>query len=213
MLKTDHFIFNAFAENTYIVSDDVSKECIIVDPGCSSSFEKEELVDFLETGGLRLKAFMNTHCHIDHILGNRFLKDTFKVPFLAPEEDLFMLELMLKEARKFGFEMEPSPWPDILIKEDLYFDLGGREVKFLFTPGHSPGGYCLYFKDDNFCITGDVLFHEGIGRTDLWGGNYDSLIDSIETKLFMLPEDTIIYPGHGDKSTIGHEKTNNPFLT
>ncbi|HEX2961850.1 MAG TPA: MBL fold metallo-hydrolase [Ignavibacteriales bacterium] len=212
MLNIDRFIFNAFAENTYIVSDGVSKECIIVDPGCSSTFEKEELKAFLESGGLRLKAIINTHCHIDHILGNRFLKDTFKAPFLAPEEDLFLLDLMLKEAGNFGFEMEPSPYPDILIKEDLYFELGGREVKFLFTPGHSPGGYCLYFKDDSFCITGDVLFREGIGRTDLWGGSYESLIDSIETKLFMLPDDTVIYPGHGDKSTIGYEKTNNPFL-
>lgn len=213
MLKVDRFIFNAFAENTYIVSDDASKESIIVDPGMSSTFEKEEISAFLEAEGLRLKAFINTHCHIDHILGNRYLKETYNARFLAPEEDLFMLELMLLEARKFGFEMEPSPEPDVIIKEDLYFELGGREVNFLFTPGHSPGGYCLYFKDDRFCLTGDVLFHEGIGRTDLWGGNLDSLVISIEEKLFRLPDDVVIYPGHGDKSTIGYEKTHNPFLT
>lgn len=213
MLKIDRFIFNAFLENTYIVSDDVSRECIIVDPGCSSEFGKKELTAFKEAENLRMKAFINTHCHIDHILGNRFLKDKFNAQFLAPEEDLFMLDLMLLEARKFGFEMEPSPMPDILLKEDLYFEVGGREVSFLFTPGHSPGGYCLYFKDDNFCITGDVLFHEGIGRTDLWGGDYDSLISSIEMKLFSLPDDVVIYPGHGEKSTIGHERTHNPFLT
>lgn len=212
MLKVDRFIFNVFSENTYIVFDEASKEAVIVDPGCSSTFEKEELREYLEQRGLRLKAFFNTHCHVDHILGNRFLKETYKAPFLAPEEDLFMLDLMLQEARKFGFEMEPSPRPDILLKEDLYFELGGSEVKFLFTPGHSPGGYCLYFKDDGFCITGDVLFFEGIGRTDLWEGDYESLISSIEEKLFTLPSDTLIYPGHGEKSTIGHERTHNPFL-
>ena len=213
MLKTDRFIFNAFAENTYIVSDQNSKECIIVDPGCSSSFEKEEVNAFLQTQGLYLKAFINTHCHIDHILGNAFLKETYNAEFLAPEEDLFMLDLMLKEARNFGFEMEPSPLPDLLIKEDLFFELGGRPVKFLFTPGHSPGGYCIYFPDDYFCLTGDVLFKESIGRTDLWGGNFENLINSIETKLFSLPEDVVIFPGHGDKSTIGYEKKHNPFLT
>lgn len=212
MLKVDRFIFNAFAENTYIVSDTDSKECIIVDPGCFSSFEQEELSTFLKAEGLSLKAFINTHCHIDHILGNRFLKDNFNAQFLAPEEDLFLLDLMLHEATNFGFEMEPSPLPDKLLKEDLYFDLGGHGVKFLFTPGHSPGGYCLYFKDGNFCITGDTLFREGIGRTDLWNGDYDSIMDSIESKLFTLPDETVIYPGHGEKSTIGHEKTNNPFL-
>ncbi|HEX2867515.1 MAG TPA: MBL fold metallo-hydrolase [Ignavibacteriales bacterium] len=213
MLKVDRFIFNAFAENTYIVSDEVSKESIIVDPGMSSSFEKEAISSFLEAQGLRLKAFINTHCHIDHILGNRFLKETYDARFLAAEEDLFLLELMLSEAGKFGFLMEPSPEPDVIIKEDLYFELGGREVNFLFTPGHSPGGYCLYFREDGICLTGDVLFHGGIGRTDLWGGNYDSLISSIEEKLFRLPDDVVIYPGHGEKSTIGYEKTHNPFLT
>ncbi|MGE5432010.1 MAG: MBL fold metallo-hydrolase [Syntrophomonadaceae bacterium] len=213
MLNIECFIFNAFAENTYVVSDEASGECIIVDPGCSNAFEKEELRAFLEAKSLKVKAFVNTHCHIDHILGNRFLKDTFNVPFLAPEEDLFMLDLMLMEARNFGFEMEPSPAPDILIKEDLYFSIGQSQVKFLFTPGHSPGGYCLYFQDDRFLITGDVLFKEGIGRTDLWKGDYESLMNSIETKLLSLPDDVVIFPGHGHKSTIGNERIHNPFLT
>lgn len=213
MLRIDRFVFNLFAENTYIVSDESSKECIIVDPGCSSNSEKELLSAYLQKEDLTLKAFINTHCHIDHILGNAYLKEKYNAQFLAPEEDLFMLDLMLKEARKFGFEMEPSPLPDLIIKEDLIFELGGSSLRFLFTPGHSPGGYCLYFPEASFCITGDVLFEEGIGRTDLWRGNYDALINSIETKLFTLPEDTVIYPGHGEKSTIGHEKTNNPFLT
>ncbi|MCU7494234.1 MAG: MBL fold metallo-hydrolase [Ignavibacteria bacterium] len=212
MLKIDRFIFNLISENTYIVADGASKECIIIDPGCSDATEKNELSAFIMKNGLRLKAFFNTHCHVDHILGNRFLKETYNAEFLAPEEDVFLLDLMVKEAVNFGLKMDASPLPDRLIKEDLHFELGGREVKFLFTPGHSPGGYCLYFKDDKICFTGDTLFREGIGRTDLWGGDYEAIINSIETRLFSLPDDVVIYPGHGEKSTIGHEKTSNPFL-
>ena len=112
----------------------------------------------------------------------------------------------------FGLNLEEPPVPDRLISEDTDLSLGNSKLKFLFTPGHTPGEFCIYLKEDKICITGDVLFKEGIGRTDLWGGSYDTLIKSIETKLFSLPDDVKIYPGHGESSTIGHEKQNNPFL-
>ncbi|MGE5403109.1 MAG: MBL fold metallo-hydrolase [Ignavibacteriales bacterium] len=213
MLKMHRFVFNAFAENTYIISDEESGEAIVVDPGCSNTKEKEQLDIFIRSGKLTLKALVNTHCHIDHILGNAYIKGKYNTQFMAPEEDLFMLDLMLKEAGNMGFRMEKSPRPDVFITEDLDFKLGNYDVKFLFTPGHSPGGYCIYFPSARFCITGDVLFRQGIGRTDLWGGSYDDLISSIETKLFTLPDDTLIFPGHGEESTIGFEKTSNPFLS
>ena len=159
-----------------------------------------------------MKYLINTHCHIDHILGCRFVKEKYNPVYLAPELDLPLLKNAQKQADAFDIIMEDPPLPDQFINEESIINLGGSVGKFIFTPGHSPGEFCIYFKEEKLCITGDVLFNEGIGRTDLWGGDYKTLIDSIESKLFKLPDDVKIYPGHGETSTIGHEKFNNPFL-
>lgn len=212
MIKIKIFVFNPFSENTFIVWDDFSKEGAVIDPGCLESYEKDELAEFIEFNGIELKYLINTHCHLDHIFGNSFIKAKFNPVFYAPELDIPLLKNCKRQAAQFGITFDDSPLPDELISEDTAIHLGGFPLSFLFTPGHTPGEYCIYFEKDKFCITGDVLFNESIGRTDLWGGDYNTLLNSIREKLFNLPGETVIYPGHGEQSTIEHEKNFNPFF-
>ncbi|MFH1197032.1 MAG: MBL fold metallo-hydrolase [bacterium] len=212
MLNLLSFVLNPFYENTYIVWDDFTKDAMIIDPGCLSDSEENELKEFIDSKRLNLKYLINTHCHIDHIFGNAFFKDNYNLKFLAPEGDVFLLDNATEKAGMFGVEIKPSPKPDGYLSEDQPIFLGESEVRFLFTPGHTPGEYCVYFPLENICICGDVLFKESIGRTDLWGGNFAQLLQSIRQKLFTLPDDTTVYSGHGEPTTIGHEKKNNPFL-
>jgi hydroxyacylglutathione hydrolase len=212
MLKLKKFVFSPFMENTYVVWDSKTRETAIIDPGCVEAEEEKELSDFIESNDLSVKYLINTHCHIDHVFGNAYVKSTYDCEYWAPEKDEFLIGNMSEQAKMFGIQIKPSPNPDKFITDDTVLFLGEIQPKFLFTPGHTPGEYCIYFEKDKICITGDVLFKEGIGRTDLWGGNYDTLIESIKTQLLTLPEDTVIYPGHGEDSTIGDEIKLNPFL-
>ena len=212
MVKLNKFIFNAFQENTYIVWDEDSLDAIIVDPGCSNSDEEIIITNFVKSNNLKIKYLINTHCHIDHVLGNHFIKENYQVPFYAPELDLPLLDNLLDQAKMFGLNVNKSPLPDQYITEDLELKIGNSIFRFIFTPGHTPGEYCILFDEDKICLSGDVLFLEGIGRTDLWGGDYDTLLQSIRNKLFILDDNFIVFPGHGDKTTIAHEKMNNPFL-
>ena len=212
MLKVQRFVFSPFYDNTYLIWDEITKDAAIIDPGCYDSKERETLDQFIAKEFLQIKYLVNTHCHIDHIFGNAYIKEKYNSTFLAPEKDLFMLDLMIDTARSYGVELTPSPKPDKLIDENAPFILGESEGKFIFTPGHTPGEYCLYFEKEKICFTGDVLFRRSIGRTDLWGGDYETLIDSIRNKLFTLPKDTIIYPGHESQSTIKEEEQLNPFF-
>jgi glyoxylase-like metal-dependent hydrolase (beta-lactamase superfamily II) len=201
-----------FAENTFVVWDEETKEAAVIDPGTSGLAEEELLDDYITKNDLKVKYLINTHCHIDHILGCNFVKEKYNPQFLVPEKDVPLFQNAHLQASAFGVEFKEPPKPDKFITEEEELQLGKTKIQFLFTPGHTPGEYCIYFEEDKICITGDVLFKEGIGRTDLWGGDYDRLIRSIETKLFTLPGDVIIYPGHGEPSTISHEMKNNPFL-
>lgn len=212
MLQIKKFVFSPFLENTYLLYDDISREAAVVDPGCYDQTERGILQKHILENNLTVKFLINTHCHIDHIFGNSFVKETYQCKFLAPAKDLFMLDLMVEQAKTYGTHMNPSPKPDELITESTPINIGEHEGKFLFTPGHTPGEFCLYFEKEKICLTGDVLFKESIGRTDLWGGDYDQLIDSIKTKLFVLPDEVKIYPGHESESTIGYEKLHNPFF-
>lgn len=211
-LNLHKFVFSPFMENTFVVWDEITKETAIVDPGCYNEEERIELEKFIEKNELKIKYLVNTHCHIDHIFGNAFVKEKYNPKYIAPEEDLFLLSKAIDQAKMFAVEMSPSPEPDEFIFDGMSIELGSVKNEFIFTPGHTPGEYSIYFPSDKICITGDVLFREGIGRTDLWGGNMEVLLSSIKTRLFTLPDDVTIYPGHGEKSTIGHEKKNNPFL-
>ena len=212
MLKIKIFTFNLFSENTFVLWDDETQETAIIDPGTSSNEEENILSNFVSDEKLRVKYLINTHCHIDHILGCKYVKEKYKPIYFAPEKDLPLLEHAQQQALMFNISPENPPKPDEFITEQLELFLGKVKMNFLFTPGHTPGEFCIYFEKEKICIVGDVLFNESIGRTDLWGGDYDTLLKSIETKLLTLPDDVVIYSGHGESSTIGNEKQNNPFL-
>lgn len=212
MLQFVTFIFSPFMENTYLVWDSESKEAAVIDPGCCEPIEEDKLSQFIEDKGLTIKYLLNTHCHVDHIFGNKFVKDKYDAKFIIPKEDEFLLDKAIEQSASFGIKSNPQPQPDSYFEEELELFLGEIKIETIFTPGHTPGEYCFYFLEDKKCFTGDVLFREGIGRTDLWGGDFSTLVDSIQNKLFTLPGDVEIYPGHGISSTIDYEKVNNPFL-
>lgn len=212
MLKVKKFTFNPFQENTYLAWDVNSSETLIVDPGCSNNFEENEIENFVKSNNLSIKYLINTHCHIDHILGNAFIKSKYNCEFYAPQLDIPLLEMLPEQASMFGLSATNSPLPQKYLSEDVILSIGKIKFKSLFTPGHSPGEFCIYFQDDKICFSGDVLFKESIGRTDLWGGNYQTLINSISEKLLIMPNDVKLFPGHGDETTIGYEKVNNHFI-
>ena len=212
MLKIQKFTFNPFAENTYVVWCDEKKEAAIIDPGCFDKNEEDELRNFINKNALNVRYLLNTHCHIDHVLGNSFINKTYNPEYYAPEKDIVLLEHFEEQCKAVGINAVKPPIPEKFVTEDLQIKIGEFPVKFLFTPGHTRGEYCFYFDKQEKCITGDVLFRGSIGRTDLWGGNLDTLMDSIRTKLLPLGDNTVIYPGHGEDSDIGTERKNNPFL-
>lgn len=212
MIITKKFTFNLFYENTYLIWDDSTKDAAIIDPGCHAVSEEYELQNFIDSGCLNLKYLINTHCHIDHVLGCSFIKEKYNPQYLAPEKDVPLLINVSQQSQIVGMDFSFSPLPDEYLTENTKIILGKTELIFLSTPGHTPGEFCVYIPGENICFTGDVLFFDSIGRTDLWGGNYDALIKSISEKLLNLPSETAIYPGHGDQSTIGREKSLNPFL-
>ena len=212
-MKIHKFTFNPFFENTYIIWDEETKEAAVIDPGMCNANEDNKLASFIEENSLKISYLVNTHCHIDHILGCSFVKSKYNPVYYMPEKDLLLFENAGNQAAMFGVTLNKLPEPEKFLSEDEKIKLGNESITMLFTPGHSPGEFCLYLKDSSFCISGDVLFNENIGRTDLPGGNFNVLIDSIKTKLLTLPDEVVIYPGHGEQSTIGHEKLHNTFLS
>lgn len=211
MITIQTFTFNPFQENTYLLFDDTN-DCVIIDPGCSNTNERKLLKDFIKKNNLKPVKILNTHCHIDHILGNKFIADTYKLGLEANEKDLKTLAAGRVSAEIFGIDYEESPQPSVFLNEGDVVKFGESALEIVFTPGHSTGSICFYNRDDKFVIGGDVLFFQSIGRTDLPGGNHQLLLESIRTKLFTMPDDFTVYPGHGPSTTIGFEKENNPFL-
>ena len=208
------FQFSLFGINTYLIFDPESKECIIVDPGMTTREEEEAIENFISLKGLTLTQVVNTHLHIDHVAGIPYLRKKYGVPVLAHEGDKFLGENIAEQARMFGLDLNIGE-----LEITQYLKAGDKikiwkgELDVISVPGHSKGSIALYDKDSKFLISGDALFQGSIGRTDLPGGNYRELIDSIETNLLSLPDDTVVLPGHGNSSTIGEEKKSNPFLT
>ena len=211
MLQIKRFVFNPFEVNTYILYDDTN-ECLVVDAGCYGQDERKDVVDFISSNRLTPKLIVNTHGHVDHVLGNGFLKEEYAVDILGHAADNQLIENANKHGMIFGLRVEtPPPLNRELVHNDT-IRFGRSELSVIHTPGHSPGGICLHSVDGNFIITGDSLFRSSIGRTDLPGGDFDTLMDSITTRLLSLNENLTIYPGHGPASTIGWERGNNPFL-
>jgi hydroxyacylglutathione hydrolase len=211
MITVDSFTFNPFQENTYILSDE-TKECIIFDPGCYEPSEKEEFSSFIKNQKLKPVKLINTHCHIDHVLGNKFVADTYKLQLELNFMEIPLLEAVVAYGPQYGIFSDPSPKPYALLNEGDRVKFGNSELKILHTPGHSPGSLCFYNDLDKIIISGDVLFQMSIGRSDLPGGSYEQLLKSIREKLFPLDDDFKVFPGHGPATTIGFEKKNNPFL-
>jgi len=212
MLVVKSFIFNMFSENTFVVWDEVSKEGAVIDAGCSNTSENEKLAEYIAGNNITVKYLLTTHGHMDHVLGNKFIKEKYNPEYYGPEDDLPLMKRTEIQATAFGLEIENPPLPEKFLSEDINLNLGKSVMSFFVTPGHTPGEICVYFKKEAFCFTGDVLFKNSIGRTDLWGGDMKTLIKSIENKLFTLPDNVIVYPGHGESTKIGQEKSDNPFL-
>ncbi|MGB0887458.1 MAG: MBL fold metallo-hydrolase [Vicingaceae bacterium] len=211
MINVHYFTFNGFQENTYILSDD-TKECVIIDPGCYSNEEQQVLATYITENELTPIKLLNTHCHIDHVLGNNFVASKYNVGLEMHQKDLPTLHATPEYGQTFGFNIDKSPEPTTLLNDGDVVKFGNSELHVLFTPGHAPGHIVFVSHNDKFVINGDVLFRSSIGRTDLPGGDYDTLITSIKTKLMTLPEDFEVFSGHGPSTTIGFEKSNNPFL-
>jgi glyoxylase-like metal-dependent hydrolase (beta-lactamase superfamily II) len=206
------FTFNPFEENTYILYDD-TKECVIIDPGCYHENEKLELIGFIEQENLKPVRLINTHCHIDHIFGNHFIIEKYNLELEIHEGELPVLNAVPQVAMMYGIPFsDPVPVVEKFIKEGDIIKFGNSSMESIFTPGHSPASLSFYCNEADFIIAGDVLFYGSIGRTDLPGGDYNTLISSIKDKLFPLGDNIEVYPGHGPKTTIGYEKKTNPFL-
>jgi len=210
MIHIKTFTFNPLQENTYIVYDDEGA-CMIVDPGCYDPSEQRELVDYITKNNLSVQLLLNTHGHIDHVLGNYFVKETYKVPFEIFHLDLPTLQSVGAYAPNYGFNSYTPATPDRLLQLGDTIVVGTMEFHILFVPGHAPGHIAFVNTEEKICLSGDVLFRSSIGRADLPGGNYDTLIKSIREQLFALPDDTVVFPGHGPTTTIKFEKKNNPY--
>ncbi len=212
MIKIKVFTVNPFQENTYLVYDE-TKECIIIDCGCLSDYEKDSLKKFIAENNLEPKRLLNTHLHIDHALGNRFIYEEYELEPEAHQADEFLLDQMKLQADVFGICMkdEPMPLGNYLNEENKIF-FGNSELEIFHVPGHSPGSLVFYARSEEVLFSGDVLFLGSIGRTDLPGGDYATLIRNIQQKLLVLPPETLVLPGHGCTTTIQREKEENPFL-
>lgn len=211
MLYLESFTFNPFQENTYLIYNE-HKQCWIVDPGMYDQSEINRFTGFIDRNALTPVAIINTHAHLDHIFGVQALKDRYKIPFHIHEKELPVLQGAVASAMFFGIDFKQAPAYDSFITEDTGCRLSEDILVVRLTPGHSPGSVVFYYPEGKWLIGGDVLFNGSIGRTDLPGGNYNTLIESIRTQLFTLPDDTTVYPGHGPATTIGNEKKYNPFL-
>ena len=212
MLAIHFFTFNAFQENTYILYDKDTKECFIIDPGCSNSLEEQELADYIDEHKLLPTRLINTHCHIDHVLGNLFVCEKYGLKLEAHRLEIPVLQSGSQVSQRYGIAYKTSPTISKFIEEGEDLLLNGNRLEILLTPGHSPGSISFYSKEAKLLISGDVLFQSSIGRTDLPGGDYNTLIGSIAVKLLPLPDDVKVYSGHGPATTIGKERTTNPFL-
>jgi hydroxyacylglutathione hydrolase len=211
MIAVQRFVFNPFAVNTYVISGK-SRECIIVDPACSGPKEERELSGFIHDFHLTPVMLVNTHYHVDHILGNAFVCNTYGLKPTAHRRGEIFWETAKEYASVFGLGISEVKKPEVFVDEGDVLLAEGFELRVLYTPGHADGSISLVCDQQNFVITGDVLFQNSIGRTDLPTGDFDLLRESIQQKLFTLPSDCIVYPGHGPETSIGYEIVNNPFI-
>ena len=213
MLQFEQFVFNPFGENTYVVYDEESKECVIIDPGCSSAGEENELFGFIDSHRLKPLMVVNTHGHIDHILGNEAVKKRYGIKVAAHPNVKNDFLRSRQQAQFFGMPFSGDcALPDVDLEDGEIIKIGESTLEVISTPGHAIGSISLYAEIEGWVFTGDALFCRSIGRTDLPGGNYEKLRTSIIERLFHLPDDTEVYSGHGESTTIFDERRYNMFL-
>ncbi|MCA6078996.1 MBL fold metallo-hydrolase [Fulvivirga sedimenti] len=210
MIHVKSFVFNPFMENTYVLSDETG-EAVVVDPGCYEEYEQEMLAAYIEQEGLKVIDLINTHGHIDHVLGNYFITRKYGVKMRMHELDVPVLKAVESYAPSYGFNEYQPIEPDSFLNEGDLIRFGNTEMEIMFLPGHAPGHIGLLSRDQKLLVSGDVLFRESVGRTDLPGGDHNTLLDSIREKLFTLDDEIVVYCGHGPETTLGHEKRYNPF--
>lgn len=212
MTKVAQLTFNPFQENTFVVYDD-SQECAIIDPGCYTETERQALINFINEKKLRPVRLLNTHCHLDHVFGNAFVARTYGLDLEMHRKDLSILQNLSTTAHLYNIpNVEPSPEPKVFHEAGDTITFGETSFNVLFTPGHSPGSISFHCDAADFVLCGDVLFERSIGRTDLTGGDMNTLLNSIRQELFPLGDETVVYNGHGRPTTIGAERRQNPFL-
>ncbi len=212
-LKTARFEFSLFGINTYVAYDSETKECAIIDPGMMGKEEENAMRNFLKKENLKVTHLINTHLHIDHAVGDKFISETYDVPLEAHKADEPLMQRILQQAEMFGIK-EKVNIVDIgkYVEEGDKIKIGNSTLEVIHVPGHSQGHIALYDRAGGYFYGGDILFQGSIGRTDLPGGDFTQLINGIKSKLLTLPDETIVFPGHGDATTIGREKLYNGFL-
>ena len=211
MLKIKSFVFSPIQENTYLLYNEFN-DCLVIDPGCYFPEEKDELKSFITQSGLIARMLLNTHCHLDHVFGNKFVAETYSLTLQLHQKEKKLLDYAPTSGLMYNMPFDNYVGDYIYLKDGDIIKLGEDELKVIEAPGHSPGHICFYCAKQNFIICGDVLFNRSIGRTDLPGGNHETLLKNIREKLFVLPDETVVYSGHGPVTTIGEEKAENPFL-
>lgn len=211
MFQIQSFTFSPIQENTYLLHNEF-KECIIIDPGCYLDEEKEAMQAFIDQKGLKPVMLLNTHCHLDHVFGNKFVAERYGLTLQLHEKEKAVLSFAPTSGLMYNMPFDNYTGDFIILKEGDKIILGEDELIVIEAPGHSPGSICFYCAKQNFVIGGDVLFYRSIGRTDLPGGDHQTLLNSIRQKLFVLPDDVVVYSGHGSETSIGAEKIFNPFV-
>lgn len=212
MLQIKKFTFNPFSENTYVIWDDTTLDAAIVDPGCMDFSEMSLLDEFISMYQLQPCLLLNTHCHIDHVLGNNHIASKYNLPLNAHELEVSVLQWSQSAAILYQLPYDPSPDITVFIKEGQLIKVGNETLELRFTPGHSPGSITFINHASSFALVGDVIFRESIGRTDLPGGDFDVLAESIRSQIYSLPNNYMLYSGHGPVTTVGYEKQNNAFV-
>lgn len=211
MMEIASFVMNEFQENTYIVFDE-TRECVVVDPGCFRPSEQQAIKQFVAENNLKPVALLNTHCHVDHVLGNTFVADTFRIPLYMHEKELFTYDDTARWTALFGIPPLERPEQTVFISEKDEIVFGKSTLRIAFTPGHSIGSVSFYNLEEQFALVGDVIFRESIGRTDLAGGNFETLMNSIQSQVMIWPDEMRLLSGHGYETTVGYERKFNPFL-
>ena len=212
MVKVEALVFNAFQVNTYLVSDSQGN-CLVVDPAFYTPDEADYFDRYIMSQGMKVGGQVNTHCHVDHVLGVRHLRNKYGCKLRAHQNESALLNNVPMMGEVFGLQVEPLEGIEEILNDQDEIPVGDSLLRAIMVPGHSPGSLAFYSEEGGFVVTGDVLFQGSIGRTDLPGGDYDTLIRSIREKLLCLPPETIVYPGHGEPTSIAVEARENPFLT